>query len=316
MTSATACVAGIDTSKAWLDIALHPAGCSARFANTAPGIAALLAWLKPHAATLVVIEATGGLEMSVLLALDEAGYPVARINPRWMRDFARARGQGAKTDTIDARLIALYGARMEPPPSKPAADQAQAFQALCARRRQLLQARTQEINRCQRCRHRLVLSQIQDHLRLLDFQLAQIDQALDHLIGANESWRRKQEIIASVPGVGAVTARTLIAELPELGCLSARQIAALVGVAPLNRDSGQQRGYRAIGGGRASVRRMLYMAAMGAATRNNPYLKAVYQRLRAAGKKPKVALVAVMRKLIVILNAMIRTNQTWNPKPA
>ncbi|MBM6596822.1 IS110 family transposase, partial [Microvirga pudoricolor] len=199
MTSATACVAGIDTSKAWLDIALHPAGCSARFANTEPGIAALLAWLAPRAPALVVIEATGGLELPALLALDEAGYPVARINPRWMRDFARACGQGAKTDTIDARLIALYGARMEPPPSKPADAQAQTFQALCARRRQLLQARTQEINRCQRCRSRLILSQIQDHLRLLDHQLTQTDKALDHLIGANEDWQRKKDIIESVP---------------------------------------------------------------------------------------------------------------------
>jgi transposase len=316
MTPATACVAGIDTSKAWLDIALHPAGCRARFANSDPGIAALLAWLKPHAPTLVVIEATGGLEMPVLLALDEAGCPVARINPRWMRDFARARGTGAKTDAIDARLIALYGAKMDPQPSCPANDQAQAFQALCARRRQLLQARTQEINRCQRSRNRLILSQLQDHLRFLECQLAQIDTALDHLIGQNEVWQRKHEIIASVPGVGAMTARTLIAELPELGSLSGKQIAALVGVAPLNRDSGQLRGYRAIGGGRAGVRRMLYMAAMGAATRNNAHLKAVYQRLRAAGKKPKVALVAIMRKLIVILNALIRTNQTWNPHPA
>ncbi|MBM6595846.1 transposase, partial [Microvirga pudoricolor] len=142
------------------------------------------------------------------------------------------------------------------------------------------------------------------------------DKALDHLIGANEDWQRKKDIIESVPGVGAITARTLLAELPELGRLSAKQIAALVGVAPLNRDSGKQHGYRAIGGGRASVRRILYMAAMGAATRNNAQLKAFYQKLRAAGKKPKVALVAVMRKLIVILNALVRTNQTWNPKHA
>lgn len=316
MSAATTHVAGIDVSKACLDVALHPHGASARFANTDEGIAALVAWLEPFGIALVVMEATGGLEMPVLLSLDEAGYPLARINPRWIRDFARARGHQAKTDLIDARLIALYGHRMEPQPSRPADADTLAFKALSTRRRQLLQARTQEINRQHLCRNRLVLRLHKDHLRFLDSQLEQVDQALDRLIADNEAWRRKHEIIESVPGVGAMTARILLAEVPELGSLSGKQIAALVGVAPLNRDSGKQQGYRAIGGGRGPVRRVLYMAALGAATRNNEQLKAFYERLRAAGKKPKVALVAVMRKILVILNAMIKTNQTWSPKAA
>lgn len=302
---------GIDVSKKWLDAALHPMGCSARFSNDEKGIDELIVWLKPHMVAMVVVEATGGIEIPALLSLYEAGYKVARINPRWMKDFARAMGTVAKTDKLDARVIALYGQKMEPEPYQPADADAQALKALCARRRQLLNTWTMENNRRQQSQNHFVWRLHHKHMLFLEAQLKEVEQALDAMIAKNEEWSRKKEIIESVPGVGSATAKTLLAELPELGQLTSKQIASMVGVAPFNRDSGKQQGYRAISGGRAPVRKVLYMAAVGAATRNNPVLKAFYDKLRAAGKKPKVALVAVMRKLIVMLNAMVRDDKVW-----
>lgn len=307
---------GIDVSKRMLDAYMHPLGSHARFPNTQRGHDQLLLWLMPHTVALVVAEATGGLELAALGRLHEAGHKVARVNPRWIKDFARSAGRSAKTDKLDALLIALYGCRMQPEPYVPLPSDVEAMRALTARHRQLIEEITMENNRLKQARHHWVASLHRRTLRFLTEQLKEVDDTLKALTDFNEQTRRAKEIITSVPGVGETTAHMLIAGLPELGTLGAKQIAALVGVAPINRDSGTMRGYRSIFGGRADVRRALYMAALGAATRNNPTLKAFYDKLIAAGKKKKIAIVAVMRKLIVILNAMLRTNSTWIEKIA
>lgn len=306
---------GVDISKGWVDLCLHPAGVRARFDNTTKGIRCLLRWLKPVSIEIAVMEATGGLESPLFNALQLTGYAVARINPRWIRDFAKATGQSAKTDHQDARLIALYGNTMKPAPSKPNDPKVEAFKALCVRRRQIQHMRNQELNRRQQSQDRVIAHMIRQSIAFLDKQLAAVERSIDIMIDRDTAWRRRREIIESIPGLAAVTARTIIADLSELGSLSDKQVAALVGVAPINRDSGKQQGYRAIGGGRAAVRKVLYMAAMGAATRNNRRLKIIYTRMLAAGKKPKVAIVAIMRKLLVILNTMIKTDQTWKSDP-
>lgn len=304
-------VLGIDVSKVWFDVFLHPAAIKERFDNNTAGFRKLVRWLKSATVEIIVMEATGGLEAPLFNALQGAGFSVARINPRWIRDFAKATGHSAKTDQQDARLIALYGAMMKPEPSRVSDQKSDIFRALCARRRQIIHMRNQELNRQQQSRERQISLMIKQTLAFLDKQLAAIEVEIDAMIQRDEDWRRRREIIESIPGFAATTARTLIADLPELGSMTDKQAAALVGVAPINRDSGKQQGYRAIGGGRPGVRRVLYMATMGAATRNNAHLKSIYKRLLAAGKKPKVAIVAIMRKIIVILNAMIKSNQTW-----
>lgn len=306
-------ILGIDVSKAWFDVFLHPAAVKARFDNDIAGFRKLVRWLNSVEVEIVVMEATGGLEAQLFNALQDAEYPVARVNPRWIRDFAKATGRSAKTDQQDARLIALYGTMMKPQPSRVGDRKTDTFKALCARRRQIIHMRNQELNRRQQAHEDRISRMIGQTLAFLDAQLAEIEAEIDTMIRQNADWRRRREIIESIPGFAATTARTLIADLPELGTMTDKQAAALVGVAPINRDSGKQQGYRAIGGGRPGVRRVLYMATMGAATRNNPRLKSIYQRLLAAGKKPKVAIVAIMRKIIVILNAMIKANQTWRP---
>lgn len=309
-------ILGIDISKGWFDVFLHPAAAKERFDNTPVGIRKLIRWLRSASVEIAVMEATGGLEMPLFNALQLAGYPVARINPRWIRDFAKATGRSAKTDQQDARLIAMYGAVMQPVPSRANDHKAETFKALCARRRQILHMKNQELNRQQQTQDRFLGQMIRQTIAFLDKQLTAVEAMIDTMIQQNADWLRRREIIVSIPGFAATTARTLIADLPELGTISNKQAAALVGVAPINRDSGKQQGYRAIGGGRAGVRRVLYMATMGAATRNNRRLNAIYKRLLAAGKKPKVAIVAIMRKIIVILNTMIRTNQTWRTDQA
>lgn len=303
---------GIDISKGWFDVFLHPAAVKERFDNTPAGFRKLIRWLGPASVEIVVMEATGGLEGPLFNALQLAHYKVARINPRWIRDFAKATGRSAKTDQQDAQIIALYGATMRPGPSKANDHRAETFKCLCARRRQILHLKTQEINRRQQTQDRVIARMIRQTIAFLDKQLAAIEVLIDTMIQQDADWRRRREIIESIPGFAATTARTLIADLPELGTISNKQAAALVGVAPINRDSGKQQGYRAIGGGRTNVRRVLYMAAMGAATRNNRRLKAIYKRMIQAGKKPKVA---IMRKAIVILNTMIKTDQTWRADP-
>lgn len=309
-------ILGIDVSKGWFDVFLYSAAGKERFDNNAAGFRKLIRWLGSVSVDIAVMEATGGLERPLFNALQVAGYKVARINPRWIRDFAKATGHSAKTDQQDARLIALYGAAMRPAPGEAIDQKTEVFRALCARRRQIIHMRNQEMNRRQQTQDHMIGQMIRQTLTFLDKQLAAVEAEIDAMIQQDEDWRRRREIIESIPGFAATTARTLIADLPELGTMTDKQAAALVGVAPINRDSGKQQGYRAIGGGRSGVRRVLYMATMGAATRNNPRLKAIYRRFLAAGKKPKVAIVAIMRKVVVILNAMIKANQTWRENHA
>lgn len=280
---------GIDVSKARLDVGVRPSDERTSVPYDAPGIATLLVQLTQLQPTRIVMEATGGLERPLVRALVDAALPVIVVNPRQVRDFAKATGQLAKTDTLDAQVLA----------------------ALLARRRQVLAMQGAEQHRLDRAPDR-VRKRIEVHLRWLRDELARLDADLDDLIQQSPVWRAREERLQSVPGIGPVMSRTVLAELPELGLLNRKQIAALVGVAPFNRDSGRLRGHRTIWGGRASVRRALYMAAL-VATRWNPVIRVFYQRLRAAGKAPKVALVAAMRKLLTILNAMVHAGTPWQP---
>lgn len=302
--------AGIDISKYRLDAAVAPPGDTITMA--ADDLPKLIVWLRRHKPKLVVVEATGGYERQTVAALVAEGLAVAVINPRQVRDFARATGRLAKTDKIDAAVLAAFALAVQPQPRPLPNEQAHALRDLVARRRQLLDMRKAERTRLQSRLSPAVLAGLQRHLAWLDAEIAQADDDLDGMIRQSPVWRADDELIQSTPGVGPVLAKTLIAELPELGRLSGRQIAALVGVAPFNRDSGKVRGTRAVWGGRASVRNVLYMATL-SAVRFNPVLKAAYQHLREAGKPPKVAIVACMRRLIITLNAMLKTRAGWNP---
>jgi transposase len=305
---------GIDVSKARLDVALVPTGEALALDNDAVGIASLVERLKAQPPELVVLEATGGLQMPVAAALGVAGLPVAVVNPRQVRDFARATGKLAKTDRIDARVLAEFGRRLQPTP-RPLPDQAtQELGALLDRRHQVVEMLTAEKNRLHRAMQP-VQPRIQAHILWLIQQLKELDQDLGDAVRASPLWREKEELLRSVPGVGKVLSLTLLSHLPELGTLERQQVAALVGVAPWNRDSGVLRGKRAVWGGRAPVRAVLYMATV-AAVRCNPAIKVFYQRLLAAGKAKKVALVACMHKLLTILNAMLKHNTPWNPEYA
>lgn len=305
--------AGIDVSKARLDTAISSREAWSE-TNDEAGIRALGQRLRAAAPELVVLEATGGFETAVAAALGRLGLPVVIVNPRQVRDFARATGQLAKTDRIDARALALFAERVRPTPRPLPEEDAQELDALLTRRRQLIEMLTAEKNRFGAAP--MVLRKgIREHIRYLERQLRGVDTEISERIQQSPLWRAKEDLLRSVPGVGAVLSRTLIAELPELGRLSHKQIAALVGVAPLARDSGTWRGKRLVWGGRAPVRACLYMAAL-VASRQNPVIRAFYLRLRASGKPPKVALTACMRKLLVILNAMVRANSAWNPQLA
>ena len=260
---------------------------------------------------LVVLEATGGYETAAVAALAEAGLPVVVANPRQVRDFARSTGKLTKTDRIDAELLALFAERVRPE-VRPLPDaEAQEFTALLARRRQLLEMMVAEKNRL-KVAPKPVAKDIRAHIEWLERRLKSVDSDLERRIKASPVWRAKEDLLRSVPGVGPVVSRTLIGELPELGQLNRQQIAALAGVAPLNRDSGTQRGKRMVWGGRRAVRVALYMAALTASQRN-PTIRAFYQQLRDRGKPSKVALTACMRKLLVILNAMVRDGVQWDP---
>jgi transposase len=274
------------------------------------GMATLVDRLAALEPVLIVLEATGGLEVRLAAALAAAGLPVAIVNPRQVRAFARAMGRLAKTDRLDAEAIARFAEAVRPP-VRPLPDEASRhLGALVARRRQLLEMLTAERNRRQAADPALH-ARIDAHLRWLAEALAEIEQDLDRAVHESSIWRAKEELLRSVPGVGPVSARTLLAELPELGSLTRRQAAALVGVAPFSRDSGKMRGKRAIWGGRARLRACLYMAAVAAARGSNPVIAGFYQRLRLAGKPAKLALTACMRKLVVVLNAMLRTDTAW-----
>lgn len=306
---------GIDVSKQWLDVAARPGLRTVRVPNTPPGheqVVALLAALPTEARPeLIVVEATGGLERGVVDALDRAGWSVAVMNPRQIRDFARAMQHLAKTDQLDAQVLASYGERMEPEPRPRPDAHAQEMQGLVARRRQVVEMLTMEKNRLQQAPARAQPG-IRRHLEFLEGELAELERQLADAIRATPAWHATHTRLQTVKGIGVTTATLLVLDLPELGRLDRKQIAALVGVAPLNRDSGTFRGKRTCSGGRASVRTGLYMATR-AAIRSNPPIRALYTRLIAAGKLDKVALVACMRKLLTILNVMLRTNTDWSP---
>lgn len=310
----TSVYVGVDVSKSRLDLAVAERETPEVFANDEGGIAALVSHLRGLAPRLVVLEATGGYEIALASALGVARVPLAIVNPRQVRDFARALGRLAKTDAIDASVLALFAARVRPE-ARPLGDAAhQTLGALVARRRQLVEMLTAE-------RHRLALADeavradIAAHIRWLEQRVKDVNADLHRHLKTSALWRAKDQLLRSVPGIGPTTAAVLLAELPELGRLEHRQVAALVGVAPFNHDSGRQRGVRITWGGRATVRAALYMATL-VATRHNGVLRVFYRRLRAAGKPPKLALVATMRKLLTILNAMLKANEPWCPRTA
>ena len=268
--------------------------------------------LAELAPTLVVLEATGGLETFLVGELAGAQLPVVVVNPRQVRDFAKAVGKLAKTDALDAQVLAHFGEATKPDLRPLPDDSTRELQALLARRSQVVEMVTAEKNRCRTATQRLQ-PQIQEHIRYMEKQLKELEQGLSELLSSSPVWRTKEKLLGSVPGVGPVLTVTLLAGLPELGRLDRREIASLVGVAPFNRDSGTLRGKRTVWGGRSSVRATLYMATL-VATRYNPVIRAFYQRLLEAGKPKKVALTACMRKLLTILNAMLKHNLSWNSK--
>ncbi len=305
---------GIDVSKAWLDLASRPDGHLSRHPNTAAGVAAVVELLKAVPPALVLLEATGGWEREMAVALVAAGLPVRIIEPSRARHFAGSIGQQAKTDTLDARLLPHYADAVRPE-SRALPDEAtRELAALVDRRRQLVAMRTAEPNRLHQGSTAAVRANLEAHLASLKTQVDQIDMTIHELIQAKAEWRLRDEVIQSVPGVGPQTARTLISSLPELGRLSGKQVASLAGLAPRARDSGTVHGARTIFGGRAEVRTTLYMASL-SAVRYNAELRPFYHRLRAAGKPTKVALTAVSRKLLTILNAMVRDMKHWELKP-
>ena len=302
---------GIDVSKNCLDVASRPTGEIWQVPNDAGGIIDLAQRLTGMSPPLVVLEATGGLEWALTAELAAAGLPVAVVNPRHVRDFARAAGTLAKTDALDAQVLAHFAQAMEPDPRPLPDSDAQDLQALVGRRRQLVEMITAEKNRRRTVIAR-IRPQVEEHIRWLEKSLEDLDQDLGGFIRSSPMWRTKERVMRSVPGVGPVLSATLLANLPELGALSRGQIAALVGVAPFNRDSGTLRGKRTVWGGRRQVRAALYMAAL-VATRYNPVIKDFYQRLCSKGKPKKVALTACMRKLLVILNSMVKHGRDWQP---
>jgi transposase len=305
---------GIDVSKRQLDLAVHAADTVWSTTNDSAGVAALVSRLHPLAPALIVLEATGGLERLVADALHEVGVPVAVVNPRQVRDFARATGRLAKTDTLDARILAHFAQAIQPAPDPVPDPQRQTLAALLTRRRQVVGILTGERTRLLMA-SRAVQQRIDAHIAWLEQEVAALDGELRVAIEASPAWQEHLALLRSVPGVGAVLAVTLVAELPQLGQLGRKEIAALVGVAPLNRDSGQWRGKRTVWGGRGRIRAVLYMAAL-AATRHNPMIKLFYERLCAAGKAKKVALVACMHKLLTILNAILRDRIPWSDPAA
>jgi transposase len=306
------CFVGIDIAKAQLDIALRPLGERWAVTNDDTGITALVRRLQELGPQLIVLAATGGYQRAVVAALATAGLPVVVVNPRQARDFAKATGQLAKTDALDARALAHVAEAIRPAPRPLPDPQTEELRALLARRRQLGGMRTAEQNRLGSAPRRLQVD-IQVHITWLNERLAALDDDLDTTLRASPVWREREELLRSVPGIGPVCARTLLLDLPELGTLSRQRLAALVGVAPLHRDRGTLRGTRTIWGGRAHVRTTLYMSTL-VAVRYNPVLKTFYERLRAAGKAAKVALTACMRKLLTILHAMVKHHTLWQPQ--
>lgn len=300
---------GIDVSKATLDVYIRPIGKALKVANTPGEISQLVEQLKSYEINLIVLEATGGLETEVIIQLQAALLPVALINPRQGRDFAKATGKLAKTDAIDAQILAHFGEAMKPQVLAVESEETRQLGELISRRRQLVEMQTAEKNRRARARGK-ALADIEAHIEYLDKRLEQLNQEIEQMTQNNQQWMNKVNLLKTTPGIGQVISTTLVSDLPELGQLTAKQIARLVGVAPINHDSGQHKGKRMINGGRAQIRATLYMGAV-VAMRHNPVIKAFYTRLVERGKSKKLALTACVRKMLVILNAMVRDNQTW-----
>jgi transposase len=306
---------GIDVAKAFFDLYDAAADHSERFEYTPSGIRACRKYLTRRTPRLIVMESTGGYETELAVALSDVGLPVAVINPKRIRDFARATGKLAKTDQIDAAVIAHYAATLQPPPQGVWDAQTRTIKGLVARRHQLIRMKTAEQNRREHSGDPVIARSITAVIRTLDKEIAKVDEQLRDQITRTPDLKQKADQLTSVPGIGETTAMMLLAEVPELGRLNRRQIAALIGVAPINRDSGTFRGKRMTGGGRRVVRTRLYMPTI-VATQHNPWLRQFYQRLLAKGKTPMTALVAAMRKLITMLNALLANNQTWRPQIA
>jgi transposase len=306
---------GIDVARAELVVVVRPSSESWAIENNDAGVKRLAAQLSQSAPTLIVLEATGGYEIPCVAALAAAGLPVVVVNPRQVRDFAKSTGQLAKTDHIDAGVLALFAERIRPAPGILPDEATRDLDAVLTRRRQLLEMLQAEKNRLGQAlgrNNRPVKQSLKKHITYLERELAMADTDLGDMVRQSPMWRERDDLLQSVPGVGPVVSRTLLAELPELGRLNRRAIAKLVGIAPMNHDSGTWRGRRAIKGGRRTVRAALYMAAL-VATRRNIVIKVFYQRLLASGKPKKLALVACMRKLLTILNHMARTGTRWAP---
>jgi len=304
---------GIDIAKRSFDLAVRQTGQVRSFPMTSAGIARALRLLGRHDAPMVVLEATGRYQAELVNALHEAAVSLAVVNPRWVRDFARASGQLAKTDRIDAAILAEYAERMEPHPQPPTSKALQILRELTTRRHQLVRMQTMQRNHAEAVTNPDVLQSVQELSEQIDRQLETIEQQIRRHIDAEPEFQHKAQLMQTVPGIGETTAYLLAAELPELGQCNRQQIAALVGVAPINRDSGTAQGKRITRDGRKHVRTALYMAAV-SASQHNPQLHEFYERLRAAGKPGMVAIIAVMRKLLVVLNTMLANDQPWqNP---
>lgn len=306
---------GIDVSKGTLDIAVRPDGKSMTVGNSDDGIKELAKYLKQISPTLVVFESTGGLEALAVSTLAAKGFAVAVVNPRQVRDFAKATGRLAKTDAIDAEVIAHFAEAVKPEARPLKSEDEQELAELIARRTQVIQMLVAEKNRLGRTGRKRIRKEIKEHIVWLERRLKNIDKDIESAIKESPVWRVRDDLLRSVPGVGKVLSMSLMAKMPELGLLDRRQAAALVGVAPLNRDSGTFKGRRSVWGGRADVRTALYMATL-SAVRHNPIINAFYMQLKERGKKPKVALTACMRKLIVMLNAMLKNNEPWRHENA
>ncbi len=302
---------GIDVSLDSLDMAAYPGGQVWRYKNSRSGIAKTVAKLEALNPKLVVMEATGGLERNLREALDEAGVAVAVVNPKRIRDHGRSMGMLAKTDKLDARVMAHFAAKIEPQPQAPRDKAEQALDSLVTRRSQLSDMLTAERNRLKEYLDKGVQTDIEEHIRWLEAKIESLDKEVRQKVCQNASFKEKDTLYQSMTGVGDILSSTLIAKLPELGMLNQREIGALVGLAPINRDSGKFRGRRMIQGGRAMVRRALYMPAL-SAIRFNPAIRSLYLRLIAKGKLQKVALTACMHKMLTILNAMAKTNTAWH----
>jgi len=301
---------GIDISKDKLDVDVRPEGELMTFANTEDGIFLMTDFIKSKKPELIVLEATGGLEMASLRSLVSAKLPAVCVNPRQVRDFAKAMGILAKTDKIDAHVIARFADSVRPEIRPLKTEETEMLDALNTRRCQLVGMLTAEKNRLA-IAPKWTKNDIQSNIKGLEKQLTKINRDLENLIRKSPHWQRMDKILQSVPGVGPIMSMTILADLPEIGTLNRRQIASLVGVAPMNRDSGKYKGKRTIWGGRARIRSVLYMCVI-SGIRHNPRIKGFYKRLRNAGKKNKVAITACMRKLMIMLNTMVKNGTCWN----